>query len=196
MEIVYKDTEEDDEIPDESPNAEELIKIHDQLIPRGSITNNILSHSFVIDTPMSMLSSINDSRRESEQYSNRNNLYKENSMSVQNNDAYNSIEFMSPQSNFSGSDKIYDLRAVSNWERIFKRWMLEYRRHRLRKAAKNFMQETSHKQTKNQYIAKKKMPSIYSSTNSYKMYPWIRFLQRIRRLIKKNGTYRNIIFPR
>lgn len=82
------DFDEDEEIPDESPNAAELIKVHDRLISRGSITNNILSHSFVIDTPLSMLSSINDSLRDSVPFFHRESPIKNSTMSLKNNEIY------------------------------------------------------------------------------------------------------------
>jgi hypothetical protein len=45
--VVYQLSDgEDDEIPDEDVNAEEMVRIHNHIVPRGSITSNILTHSF------------------------------------------------------------------------------------------------------------------------------------------------------
>ena len=72
---------------------------------------------------MSMLSSINDSRRDSVPFFQRESPIKNSTMSLRNNnEIYSSMEFLSPQSNFIfNSDKNSEFRAVENWERIYKK---------------------------------------------------------------------------
>lgn len=62
MEVQYYevDDENEEDIPDEETNTETTIKKYDRILPRGGITNNILYHSFVVNSSLSGLSSIED----------------------------------------------------------------------------------------------------------------------------------------
>ena len=126
---------EDEEIPDEDVNTDEMVRIHNQIVPRGSITSNILTHSFCVNAPFTQLS-VSDLSRIDKTSLHKNALISSHSSfnSSQRDVFCQPHEFSSHQKNLKIIDETVQDRALFNWGKLFSKCMLEYRRHRLRKA--------------------------------------------------------------
>ena len=76
-------------------------------------------------------------------------------------------------------------RALQNWSILYRKWMLEYRRHRMRKAAKGIVGQG----TKPKTGRRKRPRQVIRMRKDLKWYPWVRFIQR---MIKLKLRVRNL----
>jgi len=192
MEVAYYEMDDDDEdeedIPDEWTDTEEMIKIHDRIIPRGSITSNILTHSFIVEAPFSALSISNNSRRESNNVSNisRGIISNKSSFNTPNSGLSKRTEIRPQERSMNMINQHNSQTAIDNWSRMFRKIMLEYRRYRIRKAAQGeYSPSLKRKNTK----SSKPTPAIRIQ-NGLKWYPCVRFIQRWMKLWLKRRTLR------
>ena len=135
--------EEEEDIPDEGVTASEMIQVHNRIVPRDSITSNILTHSFLAKTPFSQMSASEDSQQEISAIKRHNNMYSSHASLLSS--QINPLDQNSFVRGMHIVDQTAQDRAIYNWEKLFKRCMLEYRRHRLRKAAKNMLSPSPRK---------------------------------------------------
>lgn len=188
MEVVYHDIvhddDEEEDIPDEDSNTSEIIQFHGMIVPRESITSNILSHSFIGMTPFSHLSLSEVPSRDLMSTGKRNNILSSHASIFSS--QTNPMEIN--QSSFSikiGANTPYQRsedRAIFNWSMLYRKCMLEYRRHRLRKAVKGMNISPSPQKAKTQVrqqpmhankrpVMKHAPRNIQNSKSLYKFYP-------------------------
>lgn len=187
------DDEDEEEVPDENIDTSEMMERHSRIVLRDTITSNILTHSFTQNTAFSPLGHefsnqhmrvIGDRRIMLASHSSFNPPHRDELGIAQN-------LICEKRSLFSQATDVNE-RAVANWARLFKNCMLEYRRHRLRKAKKGMISPSPPK--KHQTV-KHKPRRIINARPLYKFYPCVRFIQRCIRLKKLKRSLRYAAVP-
>jgi hypothetical protein len=196
MEVVYKDMDDDDDddddeedIPDEDSNTSEIIQFHGQIVPRESITSNIMPRSFIGATPFAHISL-------SDQFNNRMTLDGQRKNILSSNSSVfsstiNPMEMLHSSISSKNGLNIIEMRsqerAIFNWSMLYRKCMQEYRIHRLRKVAKGMVLSPSPKksnfpirqQNKNgQLVIRHAQKYVRDSAPFYDFYPCVRFIQR------------------
>lgn len=199
---VDEEEEGNEEIPDERECSTDVISINNQFVPRDSVTGNIITHSFIAKAPFNKISFTGLSKNGSESMRHQNLLLSshESLRSSQNGGWNMEHELFSATNNMNIIDQRIQDRAVDNWARMFKRCMLEYRRHRLRKAAKGLMSPSPNsrgKVIKNQRAGyyQHQTKRVINPKSMYGFYPCVRFIQRCVKIKQKLGTLRYATAP-
>jgi hypothetical protein len=126
MEVVYFEVDDEDEedIPDEDTGAEMSIKLYDHIIPRRAITKNITNNSYLIDSPFSNISSVdNDSRRDSNNLRpiNRGFMSNQSSFNTPKSQYYDRSNIILPERAMQIINEKTSDRAVYNWAYMFRK---------------------------------------------------------------------------
>ena len=191
MEVFYNDMDDDDDeedIPDEDSNTSEIIQFHGQIVPRESITSNIMPRSFIGVTPFAHVSINNQfNKRMLTDGQQKKKLSTNGSVFSS---TINPMELTSSVSSKNGLN-IIDIasqeRAIYNWSMLYRKCMKEYRRHRLRKVAKGMAVSPSPKKSnvpkrqkdKNgKIVMRQAQRYVPDSAHIYDFYPCVRFIQR------------------
>jgi len=134
---------EDDEIPDEQTNVAEVLQIHNRILPRESITDNIdhqNSSRFSENNPFSKISQMTVAeilRNETSGVKRGKGLFSSHTSgltSINNPTENNQSSFGSKIGKQILNPK-YNERAIFNWAKLYTVIMKEYRRHRFNKIA-------------------------------------------------------------
>lgn len=210
MEVVYHDLddlEDEEDIPDERAPTSELMTPSNRGVRMDSVTNNVLAHSFIVRPPSSHISVSDFSRKNTGSMKNGNILLSSQSSmsSVYNSGVNLSNDFVLQRNHINFMDQRSHDRALFNWEKLFKRCMLEYRRHRLRKAARGIISpspKTKVQKAKgqNQRLGSHQPRShqprrVINYRPIYKFYPCVRFIQRCMKLRKERRSLRYACVP-
>jgi hypothetical protein len=193
MEVVYKDMDDDDDddeedIPDEDSNTSEIIQFHGRIVPRDSITSNIMPRSFIGVTPFAHISISNQSNKRMITDGQRNKILSTQGSVISS--TINPMEMLSSVSSKNGINIIEmgsQERAILNWSMLYRKCMQEYRRHRLKKVSKGMVVSPSPKKSNVPKRQKDKNGKIVmrhaqryvpDSAHIYDFYPCVRFIQR------------------
>jgi hypothetical protein len=192
MEVVYNDMDDDDDeedIPDEDSNTSEIIHFHGQIVPRESITSNIMPRSFIGVTPFAHVSINNQFNKRMTTDGQQKKIPSTNGSVFSS--TINPMEMLTSSVSSKNGLNIIDIatqeRAISNWSMLYRKCMQEYRRHRLRKVAKGMVVSPSPKKSNVPKRQKDKNGKIVmrhaqryvpDSAHIYDFYPCVRFIQR------------------
>lgn len=195
--------EADEEIPDEETNVAEVISIHNSIVPRESITDNINLPGTERNSIRKTLNpgSVLEILHAKTTVNRKNILFSSNASALSS--QQNPLDINQSSFNSRFEMQFFDQknhRAVANWSRMYILIMRTYRKHRFNKILRNkdkYLNSASPKKRS----AKKARNEMKIRLNftpgrpKYKFYPCVRFLQRLYKA-KRSRRIRNPIVPK